>query len=113
MTMKEKLALLRQLNATRSKTLHLELELEAHEEDATAVVVAKAKLDKQIEVLRKALHGEWQGRAAQIQDELSAANGRLQATIRDIEKDMNRAEKIVKAVGQVDDIIAKAKALLG
>jgi DNA repair exonuclease SbcCD ATPase subunit len=110
--MSQKLALLRRLNSARSKALHLELELASHEEDATAVTKAKQKLDEQIEALRKQLHDDWRGKAAQVETDLAGAVSKLQAAIRDVEKDVDRAQKVVKAVGFIDEMVDKAKGLL-
>ena len=63
--------------------------------------------------LRRGIQREWNGRAAAIADEIRSHNRRLQDQIREIERELQNAERIVKALGYLDDVIAIAGRLLG
>jgi predicted nucleic acid-binding Zn-ribbon protein len=112
-SIRAKLALLRSFNALYAKYLNTIILLEAKNEDASNLEQKKTSLGNEIHKLRKDLHKSWQGRAVSVQKSLSAINTEVQRAIRDIEKDVNTAGKIVKIIGKVDDIVDEIKKLRG
>ena len=63
--------------------------------------------------LRQNIDKAWKGAAATVIADIRASSGKLQSQISDIEKQIGTAQKVVKALGYVDDLIAIARAVVG
>lgn len=110
MKRKDTKAILQQLLRTHSKAVDLEFELllQGKTAEADDVLNANNDLNHEINRLRKKSWKEWTGSAAAIQAEIVAANNGLQGAIRDIEKKIKVAQRVVKAIGYIDDVAARA-----
>ena len=70
------------------------------------------ELREVIDTLRAEVADEWTADAAEIGEEISKANAKVQASIRDIQKRINVAENVVKIIGQIDNAVAAIKGLV-
>jgi hypothetical protein len=113
MNRRQKLRGLDRLIFIRGKYLRLQFALELDKRDASAIEKANRKMAKRIDDLRSQLHDDWAGSADSTTRDLQNLNNRLQTSIREIERGVNVAENIVKAVAYVDRVLAITAKLLG
>lgn len=108
-----KMRVLAELRRIRAKGEKLELELIIQGEAAEAAKVKQTtrRLVRRIDDLLAAMLREWAGQAATVQDEMRRLNARLQGRIRDIGKKIEVAEKVVEAIGMIDDAAQLAAGL--
>ena len=106
--------LIAQLQVTFSKgtDLVMELLLAGETEQAEAARKKNRTLEKQIDQLLIHLLDRWATDVKGAVEDGRARNRKLQAAIRDIQNDVDRANKVIKALGHVDDAIATAKDIL-
>ena len=81
-------------------------------DDAEKVKTKTNKLSKKVDSLLSALMQDWIGLAKLTIESIKKTNENLQKTIRDINKDVEVAKNIVKAIGYLDDVIMIAANLL-
>ncbi|MFX0194475.1 MAG: hypothetical protein ACFFCW_00010 [Candidatus Hodarchaeota archaeon] len=108
----EKLRAVNTFIATQNKGLRLESRLTLQNIDSTKVQEANSRLAKKIEQLRRKLHDEWVESADDIRREVTIANGQIEKAIKAIEKRVEIAENIVKAVGYIDRVVEIASKVL-
>lgn len=108
MTRREQRALLRRLLQTYTKTVDLEGALRLRGEKAHAARVAERvpALRREVDRLRRDMWHRWRGGAARLDETLRAENARLQAAIRDIERDVRTAERVARAIGIVEEVLS-------
>lgn len=113
-TTNDKRALLRALLATKAAAIDLEFELTLAElEDAARDAGRRVdRLSRQVKQLRGALWDDWSGRAAVLEAHFKKAASDVRRAVRDIRKSIKTAERVVKALGVLDDAIAAAATLL-
>ncbi len=113
-TIAQKRTLLRSILKTKSTAIDLEFELiiAGRDDEAAGVGTRIAKLSRQTKQLRGALWDDWSGRATALEVEFKKANADLQRAIRDIRKSIKMAERVVKSLGVLDQVIATAATLL-
>ncbi|MHC5020929.1 MAG: hypothetical protein ACYTGX_12625 [Planctomycetota bacterium] len=113
-TTTNKRALLRALLNTKAAAIDLEFELIMAELDDAAQDVGRRidRLTRQTKELRGALWEEWTGRAAALEAHLKKAASDVRRTVRDIRKSIKTAERVVKALGVLDDAIAAVATLI-
>lgn len=109
-----KRTLLRALLQTKGAAIDLEFELilAEHDADAGAVGTRIETLTTQTRVLRGALWDDWSGRAAELEADFKKAGADLRRAIRDIQHQIKVAERVVKSLGVLDQVIAAAATLL-
>lgn len=112
MNREDKKRVINELIHTRGKLQRVRLELAMDGEDTGELEAKLEKLDSTIEEVRRALHERWQGRAAEVQKGLKLANRRVQSRVRDIEKQVRRAERLVALLGDVEEIVGKVRGIL-
>ena len=105
---------LRSLARTKEKAQRLEftLRLQGQEDQAGEVDSQTHELAKQIDQLIKEAMTEWLGNAAKIEAELRANNDKLQRSIRNIQRNVQTANNIAKAISYIDDAVSIAGRLL-
>ena len=79
--------------------------------EAAAVKAANRKLQKQIDRLLTKLMKDWTGSAPSVIAKIGGINAKLQGVIRDIKKKIEVAQKVVRAIGLIDDAVSLAKDL--
>lgn len=106
--------LIAQLQATYSKgtDLVVELILAGETEQAEAARKKNRALEKQIDGLLAHLLDRWGLDVKAAVEDGRARNRKLQAAIRDIQNDIDLANKVIKALGHLDDAVATAKDIL-
>ena len=111
----EKLDVIKKLQAIRDKLdrLFLPLTFGGHADEAVKVEAKSQELGDQISDLLGQVIDEWVGSAQSVVDKLRKANDKLQANVREIEKDTDTAKNVVKLLGHVDDVIAIAAKVAG
>lgn len=93
------------------QVLEIELRFSKKEKQAEAVWASNVILGQQIDVLiGKAIDG-WLAEAKPILKKLAKAAGGIQASINDIADTIKKQEKIVKAIGYIDDAVKIAAKL--
>ena len=101
-----------QVTFQKAGTLRMALRFQ-HDNAGMRKMEAKRRvLNRRIEALLAAAMQDWSGSAAAVVSDIKAANSGLQSSIRDIHKAVHTAQRITKALGQLDDVIDKAKKLL-
>jgi len=110
----DKMDIIDNLQITLQKAQRLRMTLRLHHNDAEVnKVEAKMRaLKGQIDALVAAAMDDWKGSATTVMTEIRAANTGLQSSIRDIQKSVQTAQRITKALGQLDAVIDKAKKLI-
>ena len=111
MTVQDKIKIYNKLLAGLSKGVMIAAMLQ---EDGDPDELAKlekrnAELADQAAKLRREIAKDWAGETEDLLASIGAANDRLQDRIRRIERDIAKAEDLVKALGHVDDLINIAK----
>lgn len=115
MTIPQKVAIYNKLLAGLSKGVKLAalLARQGKTQDRKQVERRNDQLAEQAAKLRRAIHEEWRGQAEKTVEEIRELNGKLQSRIRSIEDTIATADKVVKALGHLDDLIGIAKKVLG
>ena len=113
MTRRDQRLLLRRVLQTYTKTVDLEgaLLLKGETELAATVASRANALRREVDRLRRAMWSRWSGSAARVDEALRARNARLQATIRDIERDVRTADRVVRAVAIVAEVLTLTRKL--
>lgn len=106
--------LIAQLQVTYSKgtDLVMELILAGETEPAEAARKKTRALEKRIDGLLARLLDRWSLDVKAAVEDGRARNRKLQAVIRDIQNDVDRANKVIKALGHLDEAAATAKSIL-
>lgn len=106
--------LIAQLQVTYGKgtDLVMELLLAGDREQAEAARKKNRALEKQIDGLLANLLERWSGDVKGAVEDGRARNRKLQAAIRDIQNDVDLANKVIKALGHLDEAVATAKNIL-
>lgn len=106
--------LIAQLQVTYSKgtDLVVELILAGETEQAEAARKKNRALEKQIDGLLAHLLDRWGLDVKAAVEDGRARNRKLQAAIRDIQNDVDLANKVINALGHLDDAVATAKDIL-
>ena len=113
-TKKEKLQIIQKLTRFMQALVALQMKLRMQNKGNEADEVAKkAKaLQKEIDKLVGSAIDEWLGEASKQVSAINQATSRLQAAVEDIQKKVEVARNVVKAVGLVDDMVDLAKGFL-
>lgn len=100
----------RRLTSALNKGVILELELRSRGEDDQADQVAEAteRLGAAAGEIRAAITEEWTGRAAALNAASRRLVGDLQKELAAIRRTMDVAERVVKAIGYIDDLVELA-----
>ncbi len=107
-------AVLRELGRTYLEAIDLEFELRLAKDKTVDQARDRATaLYHAISELRVLAWRNWRGQAKDLLDDIHATNTRLRRAIRAVERDMKRADNIVKALGYLDNVIARATAIGG
>ena len=69
-------------------------------------------LTKEIDNLLSQLIQGWLGTADTVTQDIKTKNAVLQTSIRDLKNDLENAEKFVKVIGLIDDVIGIARGLI-
>lgn len=106
--------IIRNILNTYSKAIDLELLfwINGQSAEALKIKVKADKLDDTIIKLRDTNWSVWSGNATTIEQKIKKNNTNLQSAIRDIQNDIKIAERTVKAIGYIDDVISIAAGLL-
>ena len=112
MNSEDKMAIINELINMRSKLLKTSLTMKLSGEDTVPLEQAEQALEDNIHALRSALHRDWHGAADEVLQEMKNASRRVQSRIRDIDRDIKRAEKVVEILGQVEELMLKIAPLL-
>ena len=115
MTISEKNELVDNLSTHYARLNYLKIFAEEKNGSPDAIAQierSKTRLKTEIDMLLKDLYANWMGDAAQLKRRVDSSNQGLNRCIADIEKDINVAQKIVEALGYVDDVINLAGDLL-
>ena len=110
----QKKALIDRLMATKRKAQRLSVSLafQGKPQEATQLRRRATRLAVQIDDLLVAVLEQWAGNANTTLNEMKATNRRLQDAIRDIRRKRKVADRVVKALEQVDKAIEVARAVL-
>lgn len=115
MTISEKNELLDNLSTHYNRVNYLKILAEEKHSSPDAIAQIerrKTRLKTEIDMLLKDLYADWMGEAAQLKASVDNGNQGLNECIAYIEKDIDTAQYIVKALGYVDDVINLAGDLL-
>jgi hypothetical protein len=112
MNLKERLALYERLVIGLSKGVAIEATLRAQGLDAGEVAARNDALGERLAAVRRTLHERWRGRADRLLRKIRRINAKLQAARRDIERGVEVARRIARAVGHLDDAAALAGGLV-
>jgi len=106
--------LIHSLNETYRKGQKFELNLrfKGKTSEADQVRVKCNELSDRIDDLIAEAMKDWLGNADTLIDEVKSINSNLQSSIRDIKHEIKMGEKVVKAIGYLDQAIDIAKKLL-
>ena len=114
MTLQDKVKIYNKLLASLSKGVKLAALLEEKGETGRLNDVEQRndRLAEEAAKLRRGIARTWQGETEKILDDIGDNNERLQDRIRDIERNLAIAERVVKALGYLDDLIEIARGVL-
>lgn len=106
--------LIRNILNTYSKAIDLELLFwtKGQQKEALEIKVKADDLDDTIIKLRNTNWSMWSGSTIVVEQKIKKNNTNLQSAIRDIQNDIKTAQRTVKAVGYIDDVIRIAAGLL-
>ena len=96
----------------KAQRLALTLRFQGRAEDAKKVEKKIRTLAARIDDLITQSMESWVGNAQGLLDRMRKTNTALQASLRDIKKKKDVANKVVKALGRLDDVIDVAKGVL-
>jgi hypothetical protein len=110
----DKFAIIDELQSTRTKGSRLIISLLFAKKKAEAKEVRQKMkaLDAVIDGLLAEAMRQWSGTGQAFLEDMKTSNRRLQRDIRSIQKKKEQANKVVNALGRLDDIILKAKEFL-
>lgn len=102
-----KIELIDALERAKAKAhrLALTLRFKRRETEAGEVAARARKLSRRVDGLLAAAMDEWTGSAAVYKKRLAHTNSRLQRAIREVEKDTDIAENVIKAVALLDAVL--------
>jgi hypothetical protein len=102
-----KIELIDALERTKAKAhrLALTLRFRRREAESEQITARARKLSRRVDGLIAAAMDEWTGSAAAHKERLAGSNTRLQRIIREIEKDNNVAENVIRAVSLLDAVL--------
>lgn len=111
MTLNQKLEIYKKLVSALGKGVKLAAVLNAmgQAEECKQVERKNEELAKRAAMLRKKIQKKWNVRAKKTLAEIQSSSSRLQTQIRSIEKTKKTGEKVVRAIGFIDDVIDVAK----
>lgn len=112
MTQDEKIALVNYLIFLRGKLQSLAIKLVMLGEDPSKVDEAEEQLAAKIARLRVNMMQQWQGDANQLLDELKRSNAKAQRHLRDLEGAQDKAEKLARILGLIDQGLASVARLI-
>jgi hypothetical protein len=114
MTRAGKRRLLRALGTSYTKGTDLAalLWLQGREEEARSVERKTRELRREIDGLRGELWQRWRGDASRLELRVRDLNRRLQARIRQIERDVSAAHHLVRGLGLLDELIEITRSLV-
>jgi hypothetical protein len=113
MTLQSKVDIYNKLLAGLSKGVKLAAVLQ-QKGDATEYKAAVKKNEELAQLaakLRSSINKDWSIGATKVLADIQASSGKLQGQIREIEQTIAKGQKVVKALGYVDDLIEVAKAV--
>ncbi len=110
----DKEALIDALLESKRKGLRLEIRLrfQGKNSEADKVGAKTRKLSRRMDNLIAQAMQSWLGNATVLRQTMTKTNANLQASIRDIKRNIKVAANIVKATGYLDDAIKVAAKLL-
>lgn len=110
----EQRKILRNIITTYSKVLDLEILfwIKGDKPKAIEIQAMGNELDDIIVKLRNTNWSIWEGDAAALEQKIKENNKDLQTAIRDIQNDIQTAQRIVKAIGYIDEVIKVAAGLM-
>jgi hypothetical protein len=111
MTLKDKVEIYNKLLAGLSKGVKLAaiLKKKGDTADYNGVVKKNEDLAKRAAKLRSNIHKDWKVNSTKVLADIRSSSSKLQGQIRQIEKTIAKGEKVVKALGYIDDLIQVAK----
>ena len=86
--------------------------MKGRDQEAEQVQAKNKELERKIDDLVGKLLDEWAVEAETLIDEGRSRNRKLQARIRDIERDIEIGEKVSQAIGFIDDAVEAAADIL-
>lgn len=92
--------------------LEVVLRFQGEAGEADRVKTSTDELKDEIDRLLSEIMAEWVGSSRTVIADLKGLNRKLQAEIRDIKKKIRVAEKVVKAIGLIDDAVELAGGLV-
>ena len=101
-----------QITSSKGNDLRVGLLLADNASDAEKVQKTNRGLEREIDKLIAHLLDQWGVDAGSVIEEGRKRNRQLQGMIRDIENQIDVANKVIKAIGFIDDAIATAKKIL-
>lgn len=101
-----------EITYSQGRALRASLLLADKAADAQTVQEKNKDLEQQIEGLVARLLDQWGLEAASVIEDGQRRNQQLQGMIRDIENQIDVANKVIKAIGFIDDAIDTAKKIL-
>ena len=109
----EKKTIIERLQAAHRTAQKLELKLRFKGDDKAAdrVWEASKRLSNEIDFLIGRAMEKWNGKANDIVIKIQAQQAEIDGAIREIKGNIDTAEKVVAAVGAIDDLIAVASKL--
>ena len=81
-------------------------------EEAAQFARRKERLGLEIDGLLRDLLQAWMGQAVQVKSQIDVANRAVDQAIKDIERDIDTAGNIVRAVGYIDNVVKIAADLV-
>ena len=114
MTLQQKVQIYNALLAGLSKGVRLaaELDREGKTAERKEVEARNDDLATKAAKLRVNIHKNWRSQAQRVIDQIRKTNSRIQERIRDIQETIEKAEKFVKALGYIDDLIDIARKVI-
>ena len=107
-------AIIQQFQVTYGKALDLRVSLwmKGRDQEAEQVQAKNKELERKIDQLVGKLLDDWAAEAETLVDEGRSRNRKLQARLRDIERDIEIGEKVSQAIGFIDDAVKGAADIL-
>ena len=112
MTPREKLDFVNFLIFLRGKLQSLAIKLALEGEDHSEVDNAEERLAEIIRRLRVNIMQQWQGDAVAVMEELRDLNAKAQQKVRELERTIEKAEKVAEIIGVIDKGLAAVTRLV-
>ena len=112
MTPREKLDFVNFLIFLRGKLQSLAIKLALEGEDHSKVDSAEERLAEIIRRLRVSIMQQWQGDATVVMQELRALNNKAQQKVRELERTVQKVEKVGEIVAIIDKGLAAVAKLV-